>query len=585
MIKYFYSKRFRPFVPIFFTCLLWPLLGSAQQQQAQDDKQLSVAPVGRTYAITNATIVQGPGRKIDKGTVVMKDGLITAVGASVAIPSDAIIIKADSMFVYAGFIDGLSRTGVIKQKEEKDKEKVKDPGNPPADRAGITPQNDVRNSLNPNDKSVEELRNLGFTVSQVVPYGNFLPGSGAIILNGGKSSDDMVLVNTSALYSELTGAQNVYPNTVMAVMAKWRELYKNASLTKSYQSVYAANRNALPRPENDRILEAFYPVIDQRIPVLFKSEKMLETQRVFTLKNDLGFPLVIAEVKEGWPIINKIKSSGAKVFLSLDLPDEIKKDEKKGDKKDPKKDSVKTETPKKEKPKTSFDLEKEALEKRKKEAIASYTSQAAEFTKAGVTYGFSTMTAKTKDIQANLRRMIKAGLSEDAALAALTTNGAQLLGLSDRMGTIDNGKMANLVVSYKPYFDEKSKVRSVFVDGNIYKMETKDAKKADDKVSAKGNWSYTTETSQGTYTGKVVIKEEKGKLSGTITNSASNQETPLSNVSLDGNYLTFSFPYDAGGDTLTIEVAVTIDENTFEGTLTAGPNGSFPMKASRDPKF
>jgi hypothetical protein len=570
---------------IFFMSLVWPLLGTAQQQQPPDDKQLSVAPVGRTYAITNATIVQGPGRKIDKGTVVMKDGLITAVGASVSIPSDAIVIKADSMFVYAGFIDGLSRTGVTKPKEEKDKEKVKDPGNPPADRAGITPQNDVRNSLNPNDKSVEELRNLGFTVSQVVPYGNFLPGSGAIILNGGKSSDDMVLVNNSALYSELTGAQNVYPNTVMAVMAKWRELYKNASLSKSYQSIYAANRNALPRPESDRILEAFYPVIDQRVPVLFKSEKMLETQRVFTLKNDLGFTLTIAELKEGWPIINKIKSSGAKVFLSLDLPDEVKKDEKKGDKKDAKKDSAKTEAPKKEKPKTSFDLEKEALEKRKKEAIASYTSQASEFTKAGVTYGFSSMSAKTKDIQANLRRMIKAGLSEDAALAALTTNGAQLLGLSDRMGSIDNGKMANLVVSYKPYFDEKSKVRYVFVDGNIHKIETKDAKKADDKVSAKGNWSYTTETSQGTYTGKVVIKEEKGKLTGTITNSASNQVTALNNVSLDGNYLTFSFPYDAGGDTMTIEVAVTIDENIFEGTLTAGPNGSFPMSATRDPKF
>ncbi len=589
MIKHLNPKRFRPLAAILFAGTLWPAISSAQQGlgQAQEEKA-PIAPVGRSYAITNATIVQGPGRKIEKGTVVMKDGLITAVGSGVPIPSDAIIIKADSMFVYAGFIDGLSRTGVTKPKEEKDKEKIKDPGNPPAERAGITPQNDVRNSLNPNDKSVEELRNLGFTVSQVVPYGNFLPGSAAIVLLGGKSPDDMVLVNNAALYSELTGAQNVYPNTVMAVMAKWRELYKNATLVKSYQSMYAANRSAITRPGSDRILEAFYPVIDQRTPVLFKSEKMLETQRVFTLKNDLGFPLLIADVKEGWPIINKIKASGAKVFLSLDLPDEIKKDEKKedkkGDKKDAKKDSVKTEQPKKEKPKTPFDLEKEALEKRKKEAIASYTSQPSEFTKAGVTYGFSAMSAKTKDIPANLRRMIKAGLSEDAALAGLTTNAAQLLGLSDRMGSIDNGKMANLVVSYKPYFDEKSKVRYVFVDGNLYKMETKEAKK-DDKVSASGTWSYTTDTPDGTYTGKVMIKEEKGKLSGTITNSSNGKETSLNNVSLDGNYLTFSFPYDAGGETITIDVAVTIDERTFEGTLTAGSNGSFPMKASKDPKF
>jgi len=579
---------------IFFASLLWPAMSLAQQGQGQaSEEKPPVAPVGRAYAITNATIVQGPGRKIEKGTVVMKDGLITAVGAGVVIPPEAIVIKADSMFVYAGFIDGLSRTGVTKPKEEKEREreKVKDPGNPPAERAGITPQNDVRNVLNPNDKSVEELRNLGFTVSQVVPYGNFLPGSAAIVLLGGKSADDMVLVNNSALYSELSGAQNVYPNTVMAVMAKWRELYRNASLTKSYQSVYAANRNALPRPENDRILESFYPVIDQRIPVLFKSEKVMETQRVFTLKNDLGFSLLIADVKEGWPIIPKIKSSGAKVFLSLELPDEIKKDEKKSDKKNVSlpagqagKDSVKTEPPKKEKPKTSFDLEKEALEKKKKDAIASYTSQASEFTKAGVTYGFSAMSAKTKDIQANLRRMIKAGLSEDAALAGLTTSPAQLLGLSDRMGTIDNGKMANLVISYKPYFDEKSKVRYVFVDGALYKMETKEAKK-DEKVSAKGNWNYSTDTPQGTATGKLVIKEEKGSYSGTITNSFTGKEVEIKNVELDGNKLSFTFPYDDSGNALTIEVAVEIDGNTFAGTMTAGPNGSFPVKATKDPKF
>ncbi len=582
-MKYLLHKKIiRSFMLAMIACSWWPKTISAQ------DEKPAVAPVGRTYAITNVNIVQAPGRKIDQGVVVMKDGLITAVGKGIAIPPEAIVIKADSMYVYAGFIDGLSHTGIPKPKEERerDREKVKDPGNPPADRAGITPQTDVRNLINPADKSVEELRGLGFTVSQVVPYGNFLPGSAAIVLLGGKSPDDMVLVSNSALYSELTGSQNVYPSTIMAVMAKFRELYKNASLNKSYQSLYATNRNAISRPESDRILEAFYPVIDQRIPVLFKSERVMETQRVFTLKNDLSFSLIIGDVKEGWPIIPKIKSSGAKVFLSLDLPDEVKKEEKKDDKKGAKKDSVKTE-PKKEtvKPKTALDLEKEALEKRKKESIALYASQSNEFSKAGLTFGFSAMSAKTKDIQANLRRMIKAGLSEDAALAGLTTSPAQLLGLSDRLGTIDVGKMANLVVSYKPYFDEKSKVRYVFVDGNIYKIDAKEVKKADDKVSAIGSWSYSTETPQGTATGKLVIKGDKGSYSGTITNSFTGKTVDLKNVELDGNKLSFTFPYDDNGQSLTIQVLVEIDGNSFEGTMSPGPDGSFPVKATKDPKF
>ncbi len=572
MIRNFYRRFFTPFAV--GICLLVP-----EFLFAQDEKPL--APVGRTYALTNATIVQAPGRKIEKGTVVMKDGLITAVGVGVAIPAEAIVIKADSMYVYAGFIDGLSHTGVTKPKEEKP-EKPKDPGNPPAERAGITPQVDVRNLLNPNDKSIEELRNLGFTVSQVVPYGNLLPGSGAIVLLGGKSPDDMVLVNRSGLYSELSGAQGVYPNTIMAVMAKWRELYKNASLNKSYAAAYASNSNGITRPVSDRILEAFYPVIDQKIPVLFKSEKVMETQRIFTLKNDLGFPLIIADVKEGWPIVNKIKSYNSKVFLSLDLPEEVKKEEKK----DAKKDTTKAESKKAEvkKVKTASDLEKEALEKRKKDAIALYTSQALVFNKAGVEFGFSAFSAKTKDIQPNLRRMIASGLSEDAALSALTVTPAKLLGLSDRMGTVDNGKMANLVVSDKPYFNEKAKVRYVFVDGNLYKMEAKEVKKADAKVVAKGNWNYTTETPQGTGSGKIVINENGGAYTGTITSAATGVPTELRNISVDGNTLSFSYDYSMGGSTLKIDVTVKIDGDSFDGTLTAGQHGSFSIKATREPK-
>src|SRR5688572_7069221 len=133
---------------------------------AQDERKLG--PVTRSYAITQATIIQGPGRKIEKGTVLIKDGLITAVGQNLTIPADAIQVKGDSLYVYAGFIDGLSRLAVSRPKEDLSKEKAKDPGNPSPERAGIMPQNDVRNFLNPADKAVEELRALGFTTAHVV---------------------------------------------------------------------------------------------------------------------------------------------------------------------------------------------------------------------------------------------------------------------------------------------------------------------------------------------------------------------------------------------------------------------------------
>lgn len=542
---------------------------------AQDDQDL--APVTRTYAITNVNIIQGPGRKIDQGTIVIKDGLITAVGKGIAIPAEAIVIKADSMYVYAGFIDGLSRAGVIKPKEEP-RERIKDPGNPTPERAGITPQADVRTSLNYSDKALEELRSVGFTTLQVAPYGNLFPGQASIILTGAPSNDALVLVNKSSMYSELTGAANVYPGSILGVMAVYRDVYRRAVQAKSYEGMYASNRAGLERPTSDRALEALYPVIDQKMPMIIKTERLVDVSRAFTLKNDLNFQLVIADLKDGWPIIDKIKASNAKVFLSLDLPEEVKKEEKKDDKK--------KEEKKEEKPKTAADLEKEALEKRKAETIASYAAQASNFQKAGIQFGFSTISAKSKDIPANLRRMIAAGLTEDAALASLTTVPAQLLGLSDRMGTVDNGKMANLVITDKTYFNEKAKVRYVFVDGVMYKMDVKEAKKADpnSKINLEGTWSMVTQSPQGNTDSKLTFKKDGSGYTGTVSGGRLPAPADLKDVSLDGSTLSFSYAISFGSNSVKIEVTATIEGDTFKGTSSVGQFGTFTTEGTKDPK-
>jgi hypothetical protein len=312
---------------------------------------------------------------------------------------------------------------------------------------------------------------------------------------------------------------------------------------------------------------------------------MLETHRILKLKSDLGFALTLGDIKEGWPIVSKIKSSGAKVFLTLDLPEEIKKEEKKDDKKaDKKADSTKAKEVAK--PKTATDIEKEALEKRKAEAVANYTSQASAFAKAGVPFGFSTLSAKAKDIPANLRRMISAGLSEDAALAALTTTPAQLLGLSDRMGTVEPGKMANLVISDKTYFQEKSKVRYVFVDGTMYKMDVKEEKKADPnaKVDIEGSWSTVTQTPQGSNDGKATFKKEGSSYKGTVSGGRLPSPIDMTSVTLEGNKLSYSYSLSFGGNSIKVDVEVTVEGDTFKGNASIGSRGSFSIEGTKNPK-
>ncbi len=134
----------------------------------------------------------------------------------------------------------------------------------------------MRYSLNPDERTIEELRALGFTAANAVPYGGMLPGNGAIVLLGAENmTDPLVRVPKSALYSTLTGGERVYPNTVIGVLAKWRELYRQASLAKGYETTYASNRSGIGHPETSRILEAFYPVMNKRQPVLFRAENIL----------------------------------------------------------------------------------------------------------------------------------------------------------------------------------------------------------------------------------------------------------------------------------------------------------------------
>lgn len=532
------------------------LIGMVQAQYVTDLPQLT-----RTYAFTNITIVQSPGRKIENATLLIKDGLIQGVGKNITIPAEAIILKADSMYAYAGFIDGLCKAG-IGMRHDGPQEKMHAPGVLPASMAGIMPYTDLRSMLNPEDKAIEQLRNLGFTAAQVVPDGNFLPGQSALILLSGRSADDIIIQNKNALYSNLTGTRGIYPSTAMGILATWRELYRQSLLAKSYQQLYASNPAGLVHPDADRTLEAFYPVIDQQKPVLFKAEKVTDIQRVMALKSDLGFSLIMADVKEGWPLTAKVKASGAKVFLSLDLPQEIKINTSKLNE-------------------GTFEAnEREHLNVRMAESISNCKAQASVFKKAGIAFGFCSYSANVKDITANLRKIVAAGLSEDDALAALTTTPANFFGLSDRMGTLDVGKMANIVISNKPYFQQNARVQYVVVDGSVYPVEGGAA----DALKIEGGWTVSVQTSRGIQQDRLNIRKSENGYVGTFFSEVLQAPVDLKDIKLIGNKLSFTYKMgnDAAAPELIVEVVVT--GSTFKGVLNGARFKNLSVEGIRDTK-
>lgn len=478
-------RRFDAVVSIaLLLCCAAPAL--LAQEGGGRKKEPELRPVTRTYAIRNARVVQAPGRVIDRGTVVMRDGLIVAVGRDVPIPFDARVIEGDSLVVYAGFIDGLSYAGVPNPKKE-ERPKVERPGEPPNDRAGIQPERDVRTMLDPSDALLDSLRMLGFTVAHVVPRGAMLPGSGAVVSLAGDTPGEMVLRGDASMFARFEPApDNLYPATDMAVMAKWRGLYHEAERRKGNSSIYTENPQGIERPKYDPVIDAFFPVIDRKKPVFFQTERSLDLRRALHLRNDLGFPIVIAGLKDGMDADEALKEAKAPLFLSLDLP-RIKSPLPADSTRDSAAVAADTAGGIGKGNLNSFFLsdrrtisfkdvsdEESWLKRRQQEIRGTYEGTPGRLHGEGLRFGFSSLDAKPDEVRENLRHMIAAGLPADAALAALTVDAAAILGIQNTHGTIDKGKAANLVVSKGDYFAAGSPVRYVFVDGRMFEYTGND---------------------------------------------------------------------------------------------------------------
>jgi len=557
-------------------CLAFFSLPAAAQ--SVDD----LPPVTDTYALTNARVVQAPGEVLDPATVLVRDGIIEAVGSDVSVPYDAREIEADSLVVYAGFVDGLSHAGVAMpgDDEEEDSE-VEDPGDPPMDRAGIQPDRAVQPFLSPDEKTLTELRKIGFTTGHVVPEGQMLPGTGAIVLYGGDSGSDMVLESRPSLFAQIQTAEGyIYPATDMAVIATMRQLYREAARRQDLQEAYRENPDGRRRPPQDPVHSALTPVLDGSLPMAFYADDALSIHRILNLQDELGFPLLLAGLAESHAAIESIENTDAPLFLTLDLPEEPTRSAES--------DTIAADTT--DRPSRFYDpdlqtatyrdvsAEEENLELRHAAERQTYLRTAAMLEEAGLQFGFTTREADAGDIRSHLRTMIEEGLSEDAALAALTTRPASLLGLDRRLGTVEDGKIANLVVTDGSYFEEDTGIQYVFVDGRLYDYasESEEGEVTGEVSAVVGTWSYTLETSQGDFSGRIEIEGDASGLSGTFV-GPQGDEQDLQSVSWDGTTLSFSVDSPQGGSAT---VSVTVEGESFDGSV-SGSGQSFSISGER----
>jgi len=526
-----------------------------------------------TYALTNATVITSPGKSISGATILIKNGLIDGIGNNIIIPAEAHVIEADSLFIYPGFIDGAGIAGVSKPSDPERPANF-DPSNPPDEIAGITPWRTVLDYYDPKSNQVQDWRKVGFTISQIVPEGGMLPGKTAIVTYGGKESSN-ILVQNSSLHARFKSGgggrgRGMYPGTQMGMMAKFRDLYKNAELSQRHQTLFASN-SGISRPEMNKTLESFYPILDKKIPITFEVSNDLEIRRVLTLQKENGFRLILVGVSDVEHVFNEIKAANSHVLLGFKLPND------------------KT-------AKTNMDDLSDEMKARTQKIKDSYQKilqQASVLESAGIPFGFTTIGGTSSEMFKNLRLMIENGLSENAALAALTINPASMLGIQRFAGSIEKGKLANLVIMTGPLFSEDAQVKHVIADGYIFDYEIKSKKSNGNgaesgKVSnISGIWEYISDTPAGSSGGIMEIRKEgdlyKGVISYDNPSGSGKASSDMNNIVLSGSNLSFTFNVAAGGMALEVNVNGEINSDQFSGNMSLSEYGSFPLNATKKP--
>jgi imidazolonepropionase-like amidohydrolase len=405
----------------------------------------------RYFAIINARVVPVSGPPIEGGTVVIAKGLIQAVGVNVSIPPEAWVIDGKGLMVYPGLIDAGTDLGLPKPEESAMPAHSRRSAPPPLeiasgpeDRPGATPWRVAGDEIKLDDKRIATWRNAGFTTALTTADGGIFPGQASVINLAGDRPGNLVVKPAAALQLSLKpiGGFFSFPGSPMGTIAYARQVFEDARWYSRAEPIYDANQTKFERPPYDRTERVIDQSLRNNEVVLFPANSSIQILRALRLVDEWKISAVLMGGQQAYAIPDVIAAKKIPVLVSLKWPERSKDADPEGE---------------------------VTLQELRFRDLAPSTPGALK--KAGVKFAFySDGLSAPKDIFKNLRKAIDAGLAPDAALRAFTLDAADILGLRDRMGSLDPGKIANVIVADGDLFNEKTKLKHVFVDGRWFEV-------------------------------------------------------------------------------------------------------------------
>lgn len=406
-------------------------------------------------AIRGARVFTVSGPVLEHGTVLIKDGLIEAVGDGIAIPAGVTVIDGSGLNVYPGLIDALSAWGLpdaaptapVAPAAPTATPAAPGPGQPPPqpqprvrgpeDRPSAFTWVKAADLVKPSEKLIETARSAGFTTAVAFPKQGILAGHGAVINLGGETGGEMVLDASAGLYTSVaTRGLGGFPGSLLGVMAYMRQIWIDAAYYKLAKEAYAKDPVANPRPAYDRALEGLL----ETHRLLLPANSRVQIERALRFGAEFKTPYVLYGGHAAYEVASELKKAGVPVILNVKWPAKEK-------------DSDPEEIP-----------SMKTLQLRDKAP----TTPAA-LAAAGVSFAVCSEGLEApKDLIKALKKSIDHGLKPADAIRALTLSAAEIYGVAGRLGSIEKGKIANLTITKGDLFDDKATVSMIFIDGKKY---------------------------------------------------------------------------------------------------------------------
>lgn len=406
------------------------------QQIGNPTAQQGVLPPRGVFAIRNARIVTVSGPDIENGTVVIRDGKIEAVGTTVNVPAGAQTIDARGLSVYPGMIDAGTNMGLVE---------VPQGANGTVDLAEVgefNPNAKAIIAVNPHSAHIAVTRVEGVTNTVTAPTGGLISGQAALINLLGTAPKEMAVIPQAALvinYPRVAGGgggfggfqqpQMNLSQTLEANARRVEEIRKMLQDAEAYgraQDAYAKDRS-VPRPDHNVVLESLVPYVRGQQPVIFRAEREAEIRGAIRFAEEMKLKPIILGGNDAWKVASLLKEKNVPVILTGVF----------------------------------------SLPVREDDFYDTLYENPAKLQQAGVLFAISTGDSgpEVRNLPQYAGMAAAYGLSKTDALKAVTLNPARIMNAADRLGSIEPGKMANLVVTDGDLLEIRTHIRYLFIDG------------------------------------------------------------------------------------------------------------------------